>query len=606
MSTTVVYNEISHEYGSDESVELLTVLEFIEQFQYPIDKLYIDRFWASIHNDDWVVVDHEMLQWIGYSCARAADNKRKYVLLLEGSFKYVEHYKHANTVATGAGDINVTANNHLLVHPKAFKKTLMMLRTDKGEQIRDYYLALEQVMIDYLRYTSRVTAHNQLIKSSQLEQQVEQYKAEMDQLKSFQVELAELSLDTTPVELSEYVYVLTSKRYYPLNLFKIGKTINLKGRLSVYNTGNVLADDEQFYLCVIRTSDSAALEKQLHRLLNAFLYRKEWYRIHTSDLLKLVQFVTAQQEASKVLIDQMISTQTDPKPDISLEEFVAQSKMELPDHSGYTMKDNKYSCSNCNKDYINLGGMKNHINSHACAESKVESTVEASVDQLEEKLPAPTGYFMKGNKYFCSGCNKDYIKLGGMKNHINSQSCKKSKVGSFECPQCNKLFAVQHYYDKHVADNNCVSQTYTCEKCSKDYSSKKCYENHLAEGCKKFHCDKCGLQFTSNYNLMVHSKRKTPCMATAIVSTPVVDNRRQHSVYKFLNQMAPTDYGPILVGNLYDRYVLYCGKATTAISKCAVGLLLNKHGINTVRMHKGRAYDISFEGIQEWNAKYLE
>lgn len=545
----------AHAYNSDEPIELLTVLEFIKQFQYPIDKLYIDRFWASINNDDWVVVDHEMLQWIGYNCARASDNKKQYIRLLDRNFVTESDYKQSTKGNIVVGSTCSIENIGLIVQPKVFKQTLMMLHTEKAKQFRENYLALEQVMIDYLRYANRVTTHNQsietkqlVIKSSQLKEQVEQYKIEMNQLKSIQDDLSQLGLDTTPVELSEYVYILTSRRYYPLNLFKIGKTINLKGRLSTYNTGNVLADDEQFYLCSIQTSDSASLEKQLHSLLKAFLYRKEWYRIHTFDLLKLVQFVTDQQEASKVFVDQIISTQTNSKPDISLEEFMVQTNIELPDHSGYKMKD---------------------------------------------------------NKYFCSICNKDYIKLGGMMNHINSQSCKESKVGSFECPWCNKLFAVQHNYDKHVADNNCIAEIYTCKKCSKDYSSKKCYDTHVAEGCvKKFPCDQCGVPFATKYSLLMHTKRKTPCTTNAF--TTAVDTRTQHSVYKFLNQLVAADYGTVLASTLYNRYVLYCGKSMDAISKCALGLILNKHGIKTIRPHKGRSYVISSKTIQGWNTKYLE
>ena len=96
-----------------------------------------------------------------------------------------------------------------------------MIQTEKAGRIRDYYLSLEQILIDYLRYSSIVNLHNESIKTNQLKQEIEQYKIQMDRLKINQNEMDQLIIDTTPVELTEYVYILTSKRYYPLNLFKI-------------------------------------------------------------------------------------------------------------------------------------------------------------------------------------------------------------------------------------------------------------------------------------------------------------------------------------------------------------------------------------------------
>ena len=330
-----------------------------------------------------------------------------------------------------------------------------MIQTEKAGRIRDYYLSLEQILIDYLRYSSIVNLHNESIKTNQLKQEIEQYKIQMDRLKINQNEMDQLIIDTTPVELTEYVYILTSKRYYPLNLFKIGKTIHLKNRLCTYNTGNALDDDTQFYLCSIKTSDSNGLEKQLHRLLKNFLYRKEWYKIHTSDLLKLVKFLTNQQEATKVFIDELISNQLSIKTNIELEEFLFQTNIEI-------------------------------------------------VEQI--------GYYTKDNKFFCNLCNKDYLKLGGMMNHINNKLCKESKIGSYKCPQCSKIFTIHHYYQQHIDKDNCAPKTYTCEGCDKTYSAKKHYDNHILKGCiDRFKCDRCLKSFPNNWALIKHINRKIPC-----------------------------------------------------------------------------------------------
>ena len=461
-------NNISNSYHSSSPIDVLNINEFINTYQYDIDRFYIDKFWNSINSNEWIIIDDDMLKWLGYDSSRDRDNKRKYTLLLERNFMINIDYKMINKGSMIKGD-HIIARNCIIIQPKIFKETLMMLHTERAKQIRNYYLTLEQILIDYLKYTNQVVVHNQNIESDKLKQSIEQYKIQMDQLKTVQDDLLSLSIDTTPIELTEYVYILTSKRYYALNLFKIGKTINLKNRLSTYNTGNALADDEQFFLCSIKTSDSLGLEKQLHRLLKNFLHQKEWYRINSFDLLNLVNLVNKQQEATQIAINKIIETQSDDKPEISLLEFIGQTTVNLPEHTQYTMKD---------------------------------------------------------NKYFCNTCNKDYIKLGGITNHINNDGCKLRKISSFECPTCSKVFAVDHYYQKHIDANDCTKKIYTCESCNKIYSSQKCYETHIANGCiEQYTCSRCLYVAPDKSAYTKHLNRKIQCI-----------EKEKHSVYRFLNQ----------------------------------------------------------------------
>jgi hypothetical protein len=458
---SVAYNKICYTVTVEEPLVQMNVLEFIERFEYRIDKLYVDKFWASIDSEEWILVDNEMLQWIGYNDARERNNKLKYTMLLERNFKCPDDY---NKVKKGSrfNDI-IAANNCISVRVEVFKKTLLMVRTERAEQVRECCRLVHQIKIDYAQYSHMVDAHNENIKSNELKQQMDLFKAEIDQQNSIQDELSKLPLDMSPVELTEYVYILTSKRYYPFNLFKIGKTINLKGRLSTYNTGNAFNIDEQFYLGSIQTSDSHALEKQLHNLLKNFRFRGEWYRINASDMLSIIKFVSAQQEASKTIIDQIISTQADSKPELSIEDFASQTASTIPDDTGYHMKD---------------------------------------------------------NKYFCSICGKSYLKLGSMMNHINNGSCTSSKIGSFECLKCHKQFSIQHYYDKHIADDSCAqASTFECDKCSKVYTSRKCYDTHTATDCtKRFKCDLCDAIFTTKFGLTKHAERKIPCVSKPLTN----------------------------------------------------------------------------------------
>ena len=90
----------------------------------------------------------------------------------------------------------------------------MMLKTEKSKSIRNYYLMLEDILLDFMRYSSFVSEHNSEMRINELERKL-----------AASVQLP-FDIDQAPMERKEYVYVLTNKHYYRQMLFKIGKSIN--------------------------------------------------------------------------------------------------------------------------------------------------------------------------------------------------------------------------------------------------------------------------------------------------------------------------------------------------------------------------------------------
>jgi hypothetical protein len=408
----------------------LSVRDFIETKGYEVDQLYIDKFWSNISEDQWIYVGTEMLIWIGYQTDRVRKSKELYVKLLSKNFILNKDYRQCNASEIGSfydttgGAIEINQHNkvrHLVVSPDCFRESLMLMDTSRAKEIRRYYLLLEKVSKAYLKYIHEIALRDHELETANLKKLNDEYKQQVDTMEALQSDLASLSVDSTPVEYDEFVYVLTSKRYYKLNLFKIGKTANLKGRLSTYNTGNALSDDEQFFLCSIKTSDSRGLEKQLHRVLNAYRFNREWYRVHASDLIKIVNFVSNQQDALRIHVNQLISDQTSPKDAVDIDQFVKLVKTKV-EHS----------------DYYELDG-----------------------------------------KFFCAKCDRDFMKAGRLRKHIDNNGCRESKLGDYSCPTCSKIFTVKHYFDKHISDQICAPKTYVCEHCSKEFRGIKWLNNHM-------------------------------------------------------------------------------------------------------------------------------
>ncbi len=101
--------------------ELMTVNSFVSTFGYNIDKLYIDKFWGSIDNNDWIIIDYDMLKWIGYTYVRDRDNKRKYLDLLINNFNRHIDYDELSRIAVSnrvpKGALNNLAPN-TVSHPR--------------------------------------------------------------------------------------------------------------------------------------------------------------------------------------------------------------------------------------------------------------------------------------------------------------------------------------------------------------------------------------------------------------------------------------------------------------------------------------------------------
>lgn len=323
---TLSYNDHKFEYDSSKLIESMNIQSFMQTFGYDMDQLYIDKFWSAIDKNEWIIVDYAMLRWIGYNSARDRANKEKYLSLLENNFERPRDYDTVNkNDSRVASDI---LNRTIIVRAKVFKSSLMIIRTDRANHIHDNIMVMQRLLVDYMRYTNVINEHNSALKLIQCKNE---HKKQIEEMKATCAAIVELRINETPVEYREYVYILTSKRYFRANLFKIGKTIDLKNRLSTYNTGNALDEDQHFYIATIKTTDGKALEKQLHNLLANYKHNKEWYNINSYSLLQIVNFVNTQQDQLKSIVNGIIKNQRDEKPSINIDEFVRLAQLTTKD-----------------------------------------------------------------------------------------------------------------------------------------------------------------------------------------------------------------------------------------------------------------------------------
>ncbi len=98
---------------------------------------------------------------MGYSNYDIKKGKLSYSKILESNFEENIEYKHINnkefndiskSFMKDLDNIDINLHNrttHIILSSKYFKKSLMMIRTEKANQIRDYYVDIEELCLEF-------------------------------------------------------------------------------------------------------------------------------------------------------------------------------------------------------------------------------------------------------------------------------------------------------------------------------------------------------------------------------------------------------------------------------------------------------------------------
>lgn len=294
----------------------LTIKELLAELSYSVDDIYVDKFWGSIEQNKWIYIDSQTLEWIGYqSTADARKIKSRYLELL-GEFTSGKDYKQLNISElkdlVRSSDtppdipININEHNkvkHLIVTPRCFKETLMMLKTDKAKLVRKYYLDLEDIFKAYLNYQ-----HEYMQSIVQVRDQ------EIQRIKNGSEHFKSIVINKNTLKRNQYIYVATSRAYASKNIFKVGMTTSFKDRLNGYQTGR--CDDDVFkYLYIMPCVRAKELEQYIFTRLEFFKYynsdgthKKELYEIHYDLLLNILrEFEAFEQSSTKAINTHLLS-----------------------------------------------------------------------------------------------------------------------------------------------------------------------------------------------------------------------------------------------------------------------------------------------------------
>jgi phage anti-repressor protein len=215
---------------------------FVEDFFTIVDETY---------GDDELVIDFDIIvKWLK---VRIDNLKRLLIHNFEEKYDYqIFFVKTKNKKGNGAHNIG-----KIKLTPDCFKELCMISQTLKAKEVRKYYLSIEKLVRKYHKYIEeKLNKQLGLLKTNQ--------KPKIN-------------------KKGGVIYIIKALNS-DLNVYKLGRTMNIKSRLNGYNSGN--ANDIE-PLFILEVDDINRVENCIKNLVKHFQYRKykEVYEIDI-DLLK--------------------------------------------------------------------------------------------------------------------------------------------------------------------------------------------------------------------------------------------------------------------------------------------------------------------------------
>lgn len=473
---------------------LLTVKELLNVVHYDFNELYVDKFWDNIENDKWIYIGDHMLEWTGYQSEGEYNPKKWYVNLIIRHFTEKQDYVYLN--ASDAKqfyshsplpiDLPSDFNNHnkakhLIVAPDCFKESLMLIETAKAKEIRKYYIQLEKIFKFYIQYQAKYQELKSLVTSKQLEEE-----------KRKNTNLTNNAIDYNQLQKREYLYIATNARYASQNNFKLGKTLDLKQRLSAYNTSHNKHEPYYYTFVSEPTYNAKSIEYTIKHILTKFRNSdtNELYVVHYDFLEKIVKRICKNYNDSIDYYNECI-----------------QGEME-----------NMSKVSVVPKDIWNV--------------NVVEREIVKEVE-FDNKL-VPVEYFNNDKEY-------EFIRFQT-----------KDKNWNFRCNRCeyvfNRLDQIQAHFRRKIKcfDNSKNEHISTIKENSstpnmkhyRDNSEYSYYESFCEElQTVKYHCNRCEYATTNLPSMKKHFDRKKKCYDVKIVSNDsitieLLNDNSNHAYYR--------------------------------------------------------------------------
>ena len=496
---------------------------YISIYYNQIDNIYIDKFWSSINNKHWIYVDDVLIEWIGFNISTG---KAKYLKIIKENFKETYDYKiydydDINHIFHSPNQANENNREilefkdklkeihnrtiHLILSPKCFKKSLMMIRTEKANSIRDYYIDIEEICLEFNKY---------LLNNKN--QELENKNQELEEVKEKFVDLSHKIFQYKELKENTYLYVATNKTLSLQDNYKVGVTKNLNLRIINFNNSHNI-NDKFYYVYTkkihnayiveyiikhilkefknsdkneIYILDYKYLEKLLDNIINNYNNTIFYYNILMKDYY--LNLETKQPDA--INIKDSNNDKTEEEINIELEENsnlnnneeikYYNNKEEFP-YLEYKNENNKklFKCLLCNYIFNRVDNLQNHFNRKIKCTEDVQLDKINKIEEIKKQNDNPIikiievenyeinnnyTYYEKYNEednkieYYCNNCSFITDNLNILKNHYIKRKIKcYEEKNTTEYLYTNNENVECKYYKIDAENFKCHSCDYT-------------------------------------------------------------------------------------------------------------------------------------------------
>jgi phage anti-repressor protein len=306
--TIDITDELINIYENNLNNEGITIGKFVAEKYCNFNQIelgFIDKFWQNAFNDQWMYLSKEMvINDFGYI-------DKKYMMrdfykrVLLSNFTVNEDYNevnkeyitnlmgkiaHQNTIPLQGG-IN---KKYYMISGECYKNLLMLVKTDKGKQIRKYYIKIENLSKKTYNIIALIQHKLNDIKINNLNKDFEEkLKFEKDK----NIKLSRFVDRYHELQKNEIIYIACNKAIASENRFKVGGVNSesaLDHRLSTYNSA-LPNDDLMYYAFTYKVNNYRIIEQTLKSLIPNLLDKpqssKEIYNIYYHDLKELLIFI---------------------------------------------------------------------------------------------------------------------------------------------------------------------------------------------------------------------------------------------------------------------------------------------------------------------------
>ncbi|AAG02900.1 MTG motif gene family protein [Betaentomopoxvirus amoorei] len=280
-------------------------------YEFKLGEWFIDIWYPLFERKD-VLITNKILYFIHYGISGGDTHPplEKYRLMRKDLEKILKNYninyikiKYYKNIDIDYNFLideikNITPNNiiqktWIKLSVKNFKKLILKIRTAIADDIRDYYITLEEILYDYSKYIKDY-------KLKQLElsknKEIEQLKLEKDKAERRSLRLKEKFIEEKKLRSDQIIYISTSKSYAAQNRFKIGGVENnnlIKPRLSTYNSRSA-EGDEWYYTYIKNINNYKHFENRFWSVMSSFRDKKdkEIIVLYYNDLINIFNFIS--------------------------------------------------------------------------------------------------------------------------------------------------------------------------------------------------------------------------------------------------------------------------------------------------------------------------